>query len=93
MNLRVIKKDIIFLTNDFLGDALIALNFRADEARQQSVLEVVNAVIDLQDETISKIAHPDPEVKPRKYYRELAQNFVVALDAQYDRHRTLIQGN
>jgi hypothetical protein len=61
MNLRVFKKDIDFLTEDFLSDALISMGFAREESKRENILGIINEAIDLRDETYVKINHPEKE--------------------------------
>ena len=60
MNLRVIKKDVNYLIDEFLNDAL-----------------------DLRDETLTKISHPEGDKKT--YYRNLMDGLLSSLDVMYDK--------
>ena len=50
MNLRVFKKDIDFLTEDFLSDALISMGFAREESKREKILDIINEAIDLRAE-------------------------------------------
>lgn len=80
MNLRVFKKDIDFLTEDFLSDALISMGFAREESKREKILDIINEAIDLRDETYAKINHPEKE-NLRAYYRGVTEDFLKALDA------------
>lgn len=85
MNLRVIKKDIDFLTDEFLSDALISLGFASgDDAKREKITEVINEAIDLRCETYSKVNHPDKE-NVKAFYRATTEGFLTSLDAIYDK--------
>ena len=80
MNLRVFKKDIDFLTEDFLSDALISMGFAKDESKREKILDIINEAIDLRDETYFKINHPQ-KGNIKAYYRQTTEDFLKALDA------------
>ena len=80
MNLRVFKKDIDFLTEDFLSDALISMGFAREESKREKILGIINEAIDLRDETYVKINHPEKE-NLKAYYRKTTEDFLKALDA------------
>lgn len=80
MNLRVFKKDIDFLTEDFLSDALISMGFAREESKRENILGIINEAIDLRDETYAKINHPE-EGNLKAYYRKTTEEFLKALDA------------
>lgn len=85
MNLRVVKKDIDFLTDEFLSDALISLGFAQDDnAKREAITDIINEAIDLRAETYSKINHPEKE-NIKAFYRTITQNFLESLDAIYDK--------
>ena len=80
MNLRVFKKDIDFLTEDFLSDALISMGFAREESKRENILGIINEAIDLRDETYAKINHPE-EGNLKAYYRKTTEDFLKSLDA------------
>ena len=80
MNLRVFKKDVDFLTEDFLSDALISMGFAREESKRENILGIINEAIDLRDETYAKINHPE-EGNLKAYYRKTTEDFLKALDA------------
>jgi len=83
MNLRVIKKDIVFFTEEFVSDAFLSLNFTEDSARREKVVGLINEVLNLEDETRTVISHP--EGNRRAFYRGVYENYLKALDALYDK--------
>lgn len=83
MNLRVIKKDIKFLTNEFLSDAFISISFTEDVEKVQKIIDLTNEALDLQDDMICKINNP--QGNKRVYYRNLTEEMLSATDTLYDR--------
>lgn len=83
MNLRVIKKDIKFLVDEFLSDAIISMGFNSDESKAPAIVDLANEALDLQEEILVKVNHPDGDKK--KYYRNLMDELLSALDVLYDR--------
>lgn len=80
MNLRVFKKDVDFLTEDFLSDALISMGFAREESKRENILGIINEAIDLRDETYAKINHPE-DGNLKAYYRKTTEDFLKSLDA------------
>ena len=80
MNLRVFKKDVDFLTEDFLSDALISMGVAREESKRENILGIINEAIDLRDETYAKINHPE-EGNLKAYYRKTTEDFLKSLDA------------
>lgn len=83
MNLRVIKKDINYLVNEFLSDAFISMGFTDDDSKSEQILALANEALDLRDETLVKVSHPTGG--KREYYRNLTDELLSALDVLYDR--------
>ena len=83
MNLRVIKKDVNYLIDEFISDALISLTFVEDDDKTGKVIGLTNEALELQEETLCKINHPDGE--RRAYYRNVVDTLLSALDALYDK--------
>ena len=83
MNLRVIKKDVNYLIDEFISDALISLTFVDDDDKTGKVIGLTNEALELQEETLCKINHPDGE--RRAYYRNVMDTLLSALDALYDK--------
>ena len=83
MNLRVIKKDVNYLIDEFISDALISLTFVEDDDKTGKVIGLTNEALELQEETLCKINHPDGE--RRAYYRNVMVTLLSALDALYDK--------
>lgn len=82
MNLRVIKKDVKFLTEEFMSDALIGLSYAKNDEKKEKLVNLINEAGDLHDEIIFKINHP--EGKARNYYNTLMADFITRLDALYE---------
>ena len=83
MNLRVIKKDVNYLIDEFISDVLISLTFVEDDDKTGKVIGLTNEALELQEETLCKINHPDGE--RRAYYRNVMDTLLSALDALYDK--------
>lgn len=83
MNLRVIKKDVNYLIDEFISDALISLTFIEDDQKTTGVIDLTNQALELQEEILCKISHPDGN--KRAYYRNLMDSLLSALDALYDK--------
>ena len=83
MNLRVIKKDVNYLIDEFLSDAFISMNFTDDEEKSEKIVGLANDALDLRDETLTKINHPEGD--RRTYYRNLTEGLLSSLDVMYDK--------
>ena len=89
MNLRVIKKDIDFLTDEFLSDAFISMSFHNDTEKVEKIIDLTNEALDLHDDIRARVNQP--EGNKRAYYRNLIEEMLSALDALYDKLSETIQ--
>ena len=69
MNLRVIKKDINYMVDEFVSDAVISMSFHDDNEKAEQIVSLINEVLDLRDEMLSRVSHPEGD--KRAYYRNL----------------------
>ncbi|HIZ85517.1 MAG TPA: hypothetical protein IAC04_03405 [Candidatus Coprenecus stercoravium] len=83
MNLRVIKKDVNYLIDEFLSDAFISMSFTDDKEKTEQIVGLANGALDLRDETLMKINHPQGD--KRAYYRNLTDELLSSLDVMYDK--------
>ena len=83
MNLRVIKKDVNYLMDEFLSDAFISMSFTEDKEKSGKIVGLANDALDLRDETLTKISHPEGD--RRTYYRNLMDGLLSSLDVMYDK--------
>ncbi len=89
MNLRVIKKDVDYLVDEFLSDTFISMSFNQDEAKGEQMVALANEALDLRDEVFCKINHPEGD--RRAYYRNLMDELFGALDVLYDRLSEIVK--
>lgn len=83
MNLRVIKKDINYIVDEFVSDAVISMSFHDDSEKSEQIVGLINDVLDLRDEVLSKVSHPEGDKKA--YYRNLTDELLGSLDVMYDK--------
>ena len=46
MNLRVIKKDINYMVDEFVSDAVISMSFHNDNEKAEQIVDLINEVLD-----------------------------------------------
>ena len=73
MNLRVIKKDINYMVDEFVSDAVISMSFHDDNEKAEQIVSL---------EMLSRVSHPEGD--KRAYYRNLTDELLSALDVKYD---------
>ena len=84
MNLRNIKKDVEFLVAELVDDCFIYLELNGEE-KMDKVGEIIGDALDLQDDLMDKINHPNPEIQTNKYYKGVTKELVKGIDALYER--------
>jgi hypothetical protein len=83
MNLRTIKKDVLFVTNEYLSDCITFSDYSAGK-KDDKVQELINEALVLTDTTLEKInRYPAENVKA--YFREITKEFYEGYDALYQK--------
>lgn len=83
MNLRTIKKDVLFVTNEYLSDCITFSDYSAGK-KDDRVQELINEALVLTDTTLEKInRYPAENVKA--YFREITKEFYEGYDALYQK--------
>ncbi len=90
MNLRVIKKDVNYITDEIISDALLSMNFSQDEIKNEKIITIINEVLYLREETFNKINHPDKE-NIKSYYKNTIEVFLTSIDKLFDKLSTTIK--
>ena len=83
MNLRTIKKDVLFVTNEFLSDCHTFSDYSAGK-KDDKVQELVNDALVLTDTTLDKI-NRYPAEKVKEYFKDLSKDFYEGYDALYQK--------
>lgn len=84
MNLRVFKKDVDFLVEEIISDALLGLNFAKGSEKEEVIINVINEAVALRDATYTKINHPDKE-NIKAYYNGVRREFLESLDGLFEK--------
>lgn len=84
MNLRVLKKDVDFLIEEFMSDALLGGTFSKDEKKQEEIMGLITEAIELREDTYLKINNPDKS-KIKAYYRGVNETFYKSVDGLFDK--------
>ena len=83
MNLRTIKKDIEFVTNEFLCDCLTFSEYSGGKKDEQ-VKDLVNQALVLADTTFCKV-NDYPAEGTKAYFKEVNKNLYEGFDALYQK--------
>lgn len=85
MNLRVIKKDVAFVINEFMSDALLSYNFAKDEDKKEKITEILNESLALYDETIDQINLYKQVENVKSHFRAVRDDFNNSIDVLFDK--------
>ena len=82
-NLRVIKKDVIFLVNEIISDCWVYMYFNGEKNREE-VQKIVADAVELGDNIFEQINHyPNDDTK--KHFKALNQKLLEGVDALFVR--------
>ncbi len=82
-NLRVIKKDVIFLVNEIISDCWVYMYFNGEKNREEAQKIVADAV-ELGDNIFEQINHY-PKDDAKKHFKALNQKLLEGVDALFVR--------
>ena len=82
-NLRVIKKDVIFLVNEIISDCWVYMYFNGEKNREEAQKIVADAV-ELGDNIFEQINHY-PKDEAKKHFKALNQKLLEGVDALFVR--------
>lgn len=83
MNLRVIKKDIDYIIDELIADALLMLNF--DKSVEPAFIEeIINEAIQLRDDLYKRVNHPDKK-NTKAHYRAVVDDLFEQTDKLFER--------
>ncbi|MCI2082490.1 MAG: hypothetical protein LKK19_05725 [Bacteroidales bacterium] len=86
MNLRVIKKDIEYVINDFISDCLLFTDLHPDK-NPDKVNRIVMEAVGLANTLFDKVNHPDKSgtVKLKTQYKAIYKELLTSVDGYYKR--------
>ena len=73
-NKRILKKTINNICDDLIAE-IIATSFYSGQQEAEQGNSLLAAVIALHDNYVSRISHPEPGMKPKAYFKDLAEKF------------------
>ncbi len=82
-NLRVIKKDVIFLVNEIISDCWVYMYFNGEKNREE-VQKIVADAVELGDNIFEQINHY-PKDDTKKHFKALNQKLLEGVDALFVR--------
>lgn len=73
-NKRQLKRKINYITSELFAEAMATVIYSAKDIREEGD-NLLTSIIITRDDFISRVSHPEPGMKPKKYYRALADAF------------------
>lgn len=89
MNLRTIKKDIEFVTNEFLSDC-ITLSDYSNGSKDEQIKELVDAALALAGTSFDKV-NSYPAEGTKAYFKEVNENLYKGFDELYQKLSALVK--
>lgn len=83
MNLRVIKKDIEFLTGDFVDDCILYAMVHEDDNLEE-IEKLINDACTLANNLFDRVNHPD-KTAVKAYYKAISVDLLKGLDELCER--------
>ena len=75
MNKRSLKKAINAVSDQLFANA-VAVSLYGSNRNQQNDDVLINSIIKLREDFVSRISHPEPGMKKQDYYRDLREKFI-----------------
>ncbi|MCF0173517.1 MAG: hypothetical protein HUJ91_07330 [Bacteroidales bacterium] len=89
MNLRTIKKDIEFVTNEFLSDCLTMAEYKGNE-KDAEIKALIEAGLKLAGETFDKV-NAYPKENTRAYFNDVNKCLYEGFDKLYQDLSALVK--
>ena len=82
-NLRVIKKDVIYLINEVISDCWVFMYLNGDK-KQEEAKQIINDAIALGDNLFEQINHY-PKEETQKHFKQVNEKMLTEVDALFKR--------
>lgn len=84
MNLRVIKKDIQFLVNDFVDDCVLFAMMHPEDEKIAEVNNLIEEACEMVNSLFDRVNHPDKN-NVKAWYKAINVDLLKGLDGLCDR--------
>lgn len=74
-NKRELKKKINFVCGGLFAECIAASTFSHREDKAENVSALLRSVVRLHSDYIMRVSHPEPGMKPKKYFHSLVDSF------------------
>ncbi|MBE6225846.1 MAG: hypothetical protein IJA38_00410 [Bacteroidales bacterium] len=82
-NLRVIKKDVIYLINEVISDCWVFM-YLNNEAKQDEAKQIITDAVALGDNLFDQINHY-PKEETKKHFKQVNEKLLAEVDALFKR--------
>ncbi len=92
-NIRDLKKDINWITEEVIADCLIFMDINPEQDGE-AVAEIINKIIDKRDELITQINHHDKldkDVNKKEYLNNIAKELIETADSCFNELSSLVK--
>ena len=72
-NRRELKKGINYLCGELFAECVAAMHYQKP-IRKEDVDNVMANVLNLQDDMLSRVSHPEPGMAPKVFFRKLRED-------------------
>lgn len=75
MNKRSLKKAINAVSDQLFANA-VAVSLYGNDRNAENDEVLINSIISLREDFVSRISHPEPGMKKQAYYKDLQEKFI-----------------
>ena len=75
MNKRSLKKAINAVSDQLFANA-VAVSLYGNDRNAENDEVLINSIINLREDFVSRISHPEPGMKKQAYYKDLQEKFI-----------------
>lgn len=88
-NKRQLKKSINYICDSLIGECLAIALYGANEKKENLIDETISSILNMQEDFLSRISHPEPGMSQKKYFASLKQDFAKSVAEVIDNIRNI----
>lgn len=73
-NKRDLKKDLSYASSELFAEC-VASYLSTDKANHDSLDATLKSILKTHSDFVRRVSHPEPGMKPKKYYKVLVEDF------------------
>ncbi len=78
-NKRQLKKAINFMCGELFAECVAIMHYQK-QIPQKDVDDVMTGILNLQDDMLSRVCHPEPGMPAKKFFAKLREDMVHSVD-------------